>query len=95
MLALEPFLGDYYVPEDEEVDLLVHRLHRNRAGGPSGIQAENLWSWLEAAIREDSSDPTQWEKVAGMIQSAFCRVHLTEECAWKTVLLIPKGNGDL
>ena len=30
-----------------------------------------------------------------MIQSVFREGHLTEECTWNTVVLIPKGFGDL
>ena len=32
--------------------------------------------------------------VVGLIQAAFCKGHLAEECAWQTIILIPKGNGD-
>ena len=30
----------------------------------------------------------------GLIQAAFCKGHLTEECTWGTILLIPKENGN-
>ena len=29
-----------------------------------------------------------------MMQAAFHKGHLAEECTWKTFVLIPKGNGD-
>ena len=32
--------------------------------------------------------------VVKLIQAAFREGHLTEECAWKTIVLIPKGNGN-
>ena len=58
------------------------------------MRAENLRFWTEAAIQEESPDPTHWEKVVGLIQAAFCKGRLAEECSWKTVVLIPKGNED-
>ena len=30
--------------------------------------------------------------VVGLIQASFCGGHLAEECAWWTVILVPKGN---
>ena len=35
-----------------------------------------------------------WEKFLGMIQSVFREGHLTEECTWRTIVLIPKGNSN-
>ena len=31
---------------------------------------------------------------AGLIQAAFRKGRLAEECAWRTILLIQKGNGN-
>ena len=30
----------------------------------------------------------------GLIQAAFRKGHLAEECACQTIIVIPKGNGD-
>ena len=44
--------------------------------------------------REESHDLSQWDMVVGLIQAYFCEGYLAEDCAWQTVVLIPKGNGD-
>ena len=36
-----------------------------------------------------------WEKVVGMIHSAFREGHPVEYFTWKTVILIPKGKNGL
>ena len=46
------------------------------------------------STREESPDPARWGKVVGLIQTAFCEGHLTEECTLQTSILVPKGNGD-
>ena len=30
----------------------------------------------------------------GLIQATFSEVHLSKDCAWQIVLLIPKGDSD-
>ena len=80
------------MPEDEETAKAVRNLSLDISGGPSGMREENIQAWPRAAIREESMDPSQWEMFVGIIQAAFCEGHLVEECAWKTVVLTPKGN---
>ena len=67
------------------------RLHR--AGGPSGIREKHLRLWLSAAKREEHPDPGNWEKFIAIIQAAFGEGELVLPCAWKTVVMIPKGLG--
>ena len=57
------------------------------------MRMEHLLSWMVASMRKESPKHTLWEKVVGMLQAAFCEVHLLEECTWQTVVLIPKGDG--
>ena len=66
----------------------------NMSGGLYGIMADHICSWLRSANREALPDPSQWEMVVGLIQAEFCEGHLTKDCAWKTTVLISKGNGD-
>ena len=42
---------DDSVPTEDEIEAAVKKLRRNRAGGPSGIRAENIKGWLAAARR--------------------------------------------
>ena len=66
----------------------------NMSGGLYGIMTDHICSWLRSANREALPDPSQWEMVVGLIQAEFCEGHLTKDCAWKTTVLISKGNGD-
>ena len=51
-------LVDDYIPEDEDIDWVVHRLCLNCSGGPSRMLAKHLHQWLIAAMRDDSPDAT-------------------------------------
>ena len=42
---------DDSVPTEDEIEAAVKKLRRNRAGGPSGIRAEDIKGWLAAARR--------------------------------------------
>ena len=57
------------------------------------MRAEHLGMWLQAATREEYPDPRNWEKVVSIIQETFRGGELATLCAWKTVVVIPKGRG--
>ena len=82
------------IPEYKEVAGAVHHLCLNTAVRPSGIKAEHIWAWLRASNRKDLPYPLKWDMDIGLIQAAFREGDLAEECAWKTVVPIPKGNGN-
>ena len=75
-MALTPFLVEESIPNEEEVVWAINCLRRNRARDPYGIRAEHLRSWMRVYMREESTDPDNWEKVAGLINDAFHEVHL-------------------
>lgn len=62
---------DNATPEDEDIVWAVHRLILNRLGGPSGIRAEHLYQWLISVTRDNSPDPTNWQKVFAIVQAAL------------------------
>ena len=74
-----PFSVVDEIPEDEDIDWEVRRLHLNRSGGLSGMRAEHLCQWLIAATWDDSPDATDWLKVVAIVQAAFCDGTLAEE----------------
>ena len=73
---------------DEEISEAVMRLWLHRASGPSEIKAEHLRMWHRAAMREEKTNPGNWEKVSAIIQAAFGGLYLTAPCAWQTVVMI-------
>ena len=92
-MALTPLPVNNSIPEEEKVDWAVLFLRNDRAGGLYGMIVEHLQSCLQSETREDLSDPSQRGEVVGMIQSTLRKMHLGEECIWKTIVLISKGNG--
>ena len=64
-------------------------------GGDSVMRAEHLQMWLAEATREERPGMKKWDKVVDIIQSTIREGRIPMECAWKTVVLIPKGNGTL
>ena len=43
-------------------------------------------------MREEDPDVSNWEKVVKLVQAVLCEGSLVEACAWKTFMLIPKGD---
>ena len=68
---------------------------QNYSVGPSGMWAEHLRMWLNAASWEESPDDMHWWKVVGLVQTIFQERKLMAECMWKTLLPILKIRGDL
>ena len=79
-MALTPLPVDDGIPEEEVVVWVVCCLLRNRAVIPSGMRSEHLRSWMHSATRYNFPEPTQWEKVVGMIQAVFFEGHIADEC---------------
>ena len=74
--------------------MAVSKIRSGRAGGPSGMKAEHLRAWLQAATREKEPDTDMWENVVSVIQEAFWGRYIPEALLWTTMLLIPKGSGE-
>ena len=84
----------------------MKKLRRNRAGGPSGIRAENINGWLVVARRGGKAEEKGktktaaeeegedlWAKVVKLTQTAFREGKLADEATWQAVVMIPKGKG--
>jgi hypothetical protein len=71
----------------------VRLLRRGKSPGPSGIRAEHLREWLNAAERENDPDPGRCNKMVELVQHAFKTGELPTEIQWSVLVLIPKGSG--
>ena len=91
---IEPFEINDGMPDEEEIAAGVKKLRSNRAGGPTGMRAEHLKEWLSKAKAEENPDPTDWQKVVKLTQTAFGQGELPTELFWSTAVLLPKGGGD-
>ena len=72
----------------------VWYLKRGRAGGPSGMSAEDLKGWLREASRETEPVKHWWKLMVRLIQKTFEDKGMLEEVTWATMDFIPKGRGE-
>ena len=77
----------------DEIEWAECCLQKHQWGGASGMQAEHLQYWMEAATREERPYTANWDRVVDIIQTYFWYGRLLTECMWQMVVLIPKGNG--
>ena len=68
----------------------MRKLQAVQVGGPSGIKAEHLKTWLQEATREKDPDTENWEQLVSITQVAFREGYIPEEMEWTTMLLITK-----
>ena len=57
-VTIEPFVVEYGIPTEAEVEWAVKHLRNNRARGLSRMRAEDLKGWLAAARRGDKERET-------------------------------------
>ena len=81
-------------PEVGNIAAAVRTLRSIRSGGPSGMKAEHLKAWLQAATREKYPDTETWVKVVSFVQVAFWEGYTPKALMWTTTILIPKGKGE-
>ena len=58
-------------PEGGEIVATVRELRLGRVGGPSGMKAGHLKSWLRKATGEKDLDTEEWEKVMSVTMVEF------------------------
>ena len=51
-ISVQPVPVDDSVPREDEIQVAVEQLRRNRSGGPSGMRDEHLKGWLAALKRK-------------------------------------------
>ena len=91
-VVIPPFPITDSDPNEKEVAWVVLCLCLNRSGILSSMRAEDICAWVQAAKRNHIQDPANWGKVVSIIKVAFWDRTLAEKCAWKTVVLTPKGR---
>ena len=55
------------------------------------MRFKHLSLWICAAKQEEYPNPGNWEKFVDIIQADFSGGELALQCAWQTVVMIPKG----
>lgn len=82
------------IPSEEEIERHVKRLKNGKSPGPTGMRAEHLKGWLEAARRKEMPDGTHWCLLVSLVQECFATGVLPAQLPWSTMVLLPKGGGD-
>ena len=64
--------------------------------GRDGIRSIGLVETVQrrGGYRGEERDPTKWERVVNLVQTAFWGGVLEEEETWQAVVLIPEWGGD-
>ena len=89
---LEHFAVDYSVPEEEEIEWAMKRIHSKCSWVPSGMQEEHLRHWLKESREMETPYATNWMKVVDLVQTTFQDGQISEEATFRVVFLIPKGG---
>jgi hypothetical protein len=92
-ICVAPFEIDDNVPDEREIADTVRLLRWGKYPGPSGIRAEHLREWLNAAERENNPDTSRWNKMVEFVQHAFEMGELPTELPRSVLVLIPKDSG--
>ena len=90
------------VPPDGEIREAVREgLKRGRAGGASGMRAEDLKRWLRGAMEEEDPESEgregagdTWRLFVRMVQSIWQTGTIPRQLRWIIIVLLPKGGGD-
>jgi hypothetical protein len=91
-ICVAAFEIDDNVSDEREIADTVRLLRWGKSPGPSGIRAEHLREWLNAAERGNNPDPSRWNNMVELVQHAFETGELPTELPWSVLVLIPKGR---
>ena len=72
--------------------MAVQGLKVGRAGGPSGIRAEDLKGWLRGAKRKKYPERIRWEIGVRLVQVMFGGGTVPEKIAWMAMVLLQRGK---
>ena len=91
-----------HTPTDGKIREVARELLNGRAGGASGMHAEDVKAWLHGIKLEE--DPktgpnnenagNNWHRFVALIQAIWDHGDIPPQLLWMIVVLIPKGGGD-
>jgi exonuclease III len=95
---VDPFTINDAPPDEDEVVAILNKLRNNKAAGVSGLTAEDLKSWHEAAqVTEAGEEPDRvavvlWAKVLEMVRLVFEEGEIPRAFSQGIFVLIPKAK---
>ena len=97
-INVEPFTINDEILDDVEIRGVVSPMRNSRAGGASGIRAENMKVWLQGVIKEEKEGKEgagdKWWILVKLIQTIWEHGEIPQQMQWLIIVLLPKGGGD-
>jgi hypothetical protein len=101
-INIDPLPVDDGTPTDSEVRAAAQDLTNGRAGGASGMRAEDVKAWLQGIKREEDLETgpanvgvgSHWRLFLLLVQAVWDHGDIPPQLLWVIVVLIPKGGGD-
>jgi hypothetical protein len=103
-INVDPIPIEDGAPTEGELREAVKDLTNGRAGGASGIRAEDVKAWLrDVQLEEDPKDGPanvakgtgdNWRLFTSLAQAVWEHGEIPPQLLWVVVVLIPKGGGD-
>ena len=101
-INIDPLLLNDVVPSDKEIREAAGGLTSGRAGGASGMRAEDVKAWLHGIRLEEDPEVGLNNIGAGdngpmfvlLVQAIWDHGEIPPQLLWVIIVLIPKGGGD-
>ena len=101
-INIDPILVDNGTQTDSEVRAAAQDLTNGRAGGASGMRAEDVKTWLQRIKLEEDLETgpanmgagSHWRLFLSLVQAIWDHGDISPQLLWVIVVLIPKGGGD-
>jgi hypothetical protein len=101
-INIDPILVDDGTPSKGEIRVAVAGLSNGRAGGASGMRAEDVKAWLRSIRLEEDPEVgpanigagDNWRRFTLLVQVIWDHGKIPPQLLWVIIILIPKGGGD-
>jgi hypothetical protein len=101
-INIDPIKVDDRMPSEGEIRVAVAGLCNGRAGGASGMRAEDVKAWLRSIKLEEDPEVgpantgagENWRRFTLLVQAIWDHSEIPPHLLWVIIVLIPKGGGD-
>jgi hypothetical protein len=102
LINIDPIPVDDGMPSEGEIRVAVAGLSNGRAGGASGMHAEDVKTWLHGVKLEEDPEVgpvnigagDNWRRFTLLVQAIWDHGTIPPQLLWVIIVLIPKGGGD-
>jgi hypothetical protein len=101
-INIDPIPVDDGTPSEGEIRVAVAGLSNGRAGGTSGMRAEDVKAWLHGVKLEEDPEVgpanigarDNWRRFTLLVQAIWDHGEIPPQLLWVVIILIPRGGGD-